>query len=49
MTPDEAFRALKDYIAYFGTYSIDEAGRHGDASPSGDHSAGRFRRLRPSG
>jgi hypothetical protein len=25
MTPDEAFRALKDYIAYFGTYSIDEA------------------------
>ena len=25
MTPDEAFRALKDYIAYFGSYSIDEA------------------------
>ncbi|AXK82780.1 hypothetical protein DW352_20995 [Pseudolabrys taiwanensis] len=25
MTPDEAFDALKDYIAYFGTYSIDEA------------------------
>ena len=25
MTPDEAFHALKDYIAYFGTYSIDEA------------------------
>jgi hypothetical protein len=25
MTPDEAFLALKDYIAYFGTYSIDEA------------------------
>jgi hypothetical protein len=24
MTPDEAFRALKDYIAYFGSYSIDE-------------------------
>jgi Lipocalin-like domain len=24
MTPDEAFRALKDYIAYLGTYSIDE-------------------------
>ena len=23
MTPDEAFNALKDYIAYFGTYSID--------------------------
>jgi hypothetical protein len=25
MTPDDAFLALKDYIAYFGTYSIDEA------------------------
>jgi hypothetical protein len=25
MTPDEAFIALKDYIAYFGTYSVDEA------------------------
>ncbi len=25
MTPDEAFIAVKDYIAYFGTYSIDEA------------------------
>lgn len=25
MTPDEAFLALKDYIAYFGTYSVDEA------------------------
>lgn len=25
MTPDEAFIALKDYIAYFGTYSIDES------------------------
>ncbi|MDI1343243.1 MAG: lipocalin-like domain-containing protein [Pseudolabrys sp.] len=25
MTPDEAFLALKDYIAYFGTYSIDES------------------------
>lgn len=24
MTPDEAFLALKDYIAYFGTYSVDE-------------------------
>jgi len=23
MTPEEAFVALKDYIAYFGTYSID--------------------------
>ena len=25
MTPEEAFVALKDYIAYFGTYTIDEA------------------------
>jgi hypothetical protein len=25
MTPDEAFTALKDYIAYFGTYTVDEA------------------------
>ena len=25
MTPEEAFVAVKDYIAYFGTYSIDEA------------------------
>jgi len=25
MTPDEAFVALKDYIAYFGSYSVDEA------------------------
>ena len=25
MTPDEAFLALKDYIAYFGTYSVDES------------------------
>ncbi len=24
MTPDEAFTALKDYIAYFGSYSVDE-------------------------
>ena len=24
MTPDEAFIALKDYIAYFGTYTVDE-------------------------
>jgi hypothetical protein len=24
MTPDEAFAALKDYIAYFGTYTVDE-------------------------
>ena len=24
MTPEEAFAALKDYIAYFGTYTIDE-------------------------
>ena len=25
MTPDEAFTAVKDYIAYFGTYTVDEA------------------------
>jgi hypothetical protein len=24
MTPEEAFVALKDYIAYFGTYTVDE-------------------------
>jgi hypothetical protein len=25
MTPAEAFTAVKDYIAYFGTYTVDEA------------------------
>jgi len=25
MTPQEAFIAVKDYIAYFGTYTVDEA------------------------
>ena len=25
MTPQEAFTAVKDYIAYFGTYSVDDA------------------------
>ena len=29
MTPDEAFTAVKDYIAYFGTYTLDEAVRRG--------------------
>jgi hypothetical protein len=24
MTPEEAWIALKDYIAYFGTYTVDE-------------------------
>jgi hypothetical protein len=24
MTPDEAFIAVKDYIAYFGTYTVDD-------------------------
>ena len=24
MTPQEAFTAVKDYIAYFGTYTVDE-------------------------
>jgi Lipocalin-like domain len=24
MTPEEAFVALKDYIAYFGTYTVNE-------------------------
>ena len=27
MTPQEAFTAIKDYIAYFGTYAVDEAAR----------------------
>jgi len=25
MTPQEAFTAVKDYIAYFGTYTVDDA------------------------
>jgi lipocalin-like protein len=25
MTPQEAFTAVKDYVAYFGTYTVDEA------------------------
>jgi hypothetical protein len=25
ITPDEALTAVKDYIAYFGTYTVDEA------------------------
>ena len=25
MSPQEAFTAVKDYIAYFGTYTVDEA------------------------
>jgi hypothetical protein len=25
MTPQEALTAVKDYIAYFGTYTVDEA------------------------
>jgi hypothetical protein len=39
MTPDEAFVAVQDYIAYFGTYTIDaQAGtvthhRHGTLQP----------------
>jgi hypothetical protein len=44
MTPDEAFSAVKDYIAYFGTYTVDETAgtvthhRHNSLQPgdSGD-------------
>ena len=41
MTPDEAFTAVKDYIAYFGTYTVDEAAgtvthhRHDSLQPGG--------------
>ena len=43
MTPQEAFVAVKDYIAYFGTYSVDEVAgtvthhRHDSLQP-GDES-----------
>ena len=42
MTPDEAYVALKNYIAYFGTYTVDEkAGtvihyRHDNLQPGED-------------
>jgi Lipocalin-like domain len=42
MTPQEALTAVKDYIAYFGTYTVDEAAstvthhRHDSLQP-GDH------------
>jgi hypothetical protein len=42
-TPDEAQAALADYIAYFGTYTVDEdAGtvthhRHGSVQPNDTH------------
>jgi len=42
MTPQEALAAVKDYIAYFGTYTVDEAAgtvthhRHDSLQP-GDH------------
>ena len=44
MTPQEAFAAVKDYIAYFGTYTVDEGAgtvthhRHDSLQPgdSGD-------------
>ena len=42
MTPEEAFVAVKDYIAYLGTYTVDEGGtvhhRHAALQP-GDTSA----------
>ena len=44
MTPDEAKTALADYIAYFGTYTVDEKAAHRDPSSPGQHAAGRQRR-----
>ncbi len=53
MTPDEAFVALKDYIAYFGTYSIDEAAatvtHHRDATIQPGDSGDFVRRIEFSG
>jgi hypothetical protein len=43
MTPQEAFTAVKDYIAYFGTYKVDEAAgivthhRHDSSLQPGDN------------
>jgi hypothetical protein len=42
MTPQEAVTAVKDYIAYFGTYTVDEAAgtvthhRHDSLQPGDD-------------
>jgi hypothetical protein len=36
-TPDEAKAARIGYAAYFGTYTVDGAGRHCDASPPGQY------------
>ena len=42
MTPQEALTAVKDYIAYFGTYTVDEAAgtvthHRRDSLQPGDH------------
>ena len=39
-TPDEALAALDGHIAYFGTYSIDEARADRDASSARQRAAG---------
>src|ERR1700747_2826510 len=40
MTPQEAFAAVKDYIAYFGTYTVDEAAGPGKHPPPNKLQAG---------
>ena len=45
MTPDEAKLALTDYIAYFGTYSIDEQAGTVTHHRQATHPAGRLRRF----
>lgn len=47
MTPEEAFVALKDYIAYFGTYTVDEQAGYGDSPSRRQFAAGRERRSGP--
>jgi hypothetical protein len=42
-TAEEAKAALADYVAYFGTWSLDE---HGDAPSPGQRAAGAAHRLR---
>jgi hypothetical protein len=41
MTADEAFTAVKDYIVYFGTYTVDEAHWHRHPSSPRQPAAGR--------
>ena len=45
-TPDEAQAALAGYIAYFGTYSVDEQAAHRHAPSPGQRAARRRRRPR---